>query len=308
MYSEVATQHESSVDAEAMVDEKPREPTPLYAPPTSTATGSDRREFVDDEEPATRITTSSTEDTDLLSVRRCSILPNRPAAWLVKRRNLALSQLAAAVLTKKGLIKFKDLELNSKVAAEMRDPNNPFSGVVVGTYDAVGDILGSLVTGPIEGGKYVAQRHAKQEGTKLEKIPCSTSSVRQNSAPLIPDDANTRSTESASRKPPADPSPSEGRIMLEEEREPDSLGTALDTASNTAKDIAVGTGIGLGRIVGAGLKAPMSITHGLTRGFHNLPKLYGDEVREYEVTDLKSGLEVSAKVRDIGTAWSALVN
>jgi hypothetical protein len=61
-------------------------------------------------------------------------------------------------------------------------------------------------------------------------------------------------------------------------------------------DIAVSAGKGLGRIVTASLKSPMLVLHGVTRGFHNLPKLYGEEVREYEnVTDLKSGLLVSAK-------------
>ena len=40
----------------------------------------------------------------------------------------------------------------------------------------------------------------------------------------------------------------------------------------------------------------MNFTHGISRGFHNVPKLYGEQVREYEnITDLRSGLSVSAK-------------
>jgi hypothetical protein len=70
------------------------------------------------------------------------------------------------------------------------------------------------------------------------------------------------------------------------------------SAMGAAGQVAKGTGKGLGRIVGAGFKAPMTFTHGLTRGFHNVPKLYGEEVREYEnVVDIKSGLLVSAKVQ-----------
>ena len=51
-------------------------------------------------------------------------------------------------------------------------------------------------------------------------------------------------------------------------------------------------------IVGAGLKAPMDITHNMARGFHNLPKMYGDEtVRPLEkVTDVQSGLQAAGKV------------
>jgi hypothetical protein len=70
----------------------------------------------------------------------------------------------------------------------------------------------------------------------------------------------------------------------------------LESAPSAAKQVVIGTGKGLGRIIGAGLKAPMTFTHGISRGFHNAPKLYGEQVREYEnITDLKSGLLVSAK-------------
>ena len=47
----------------------------------------------------------------LTSVRACSILNDRPAVWLVKRKSMALSPLAAAVLTKEGLVQAKDLQL-----------------------------------------------------------------------------------------------------------------------------------------------------------------------------------------------------
>ena len=52
-----------------------------------------------------------TTDAVLAHVRRCSILPSRPAVWLVKRKSLALSPLAATVLVKEGLLRNKDLQL-----------------------------------------------------------------------------------------------------------------------------------------------------------------------------------------------------
>lgn len=57
-------------------------------------------------------------------------------------------------------------------------------------------------------------------------------------------------------------------------------------------------GKGIQRIVGAGLKSPMDFTLGLARGFHNAPKLYGDDtVREQpKVTDFQSGLAAAGKV------------
>jgi len=48
----------------------------------------------------------------LVGIRPCSILHDRPAIWLVKKKKMALSPLAAAVLTKEGLLGAKDLELS----------------------------------------------------------------------------------------------------------------------------------------------------------------------------------------------------
>ncbi|KAI8933606.1 hypothetical protein NX059_009334 [Plenodomus lindquistii] len=59
---------------------------------------------------------------------------------------------------------------------------------------------------------------------------------------------------------------------------------------------AVDTGKGLARIVGAGFKSPMDFSLGIAKGFHNVPKLYGAEVRQVDkVTDFQSGLRTAAK-------------
>jgi hypothetical protein len=70
-----------------------------------------------------------------------------------------------------------------------------------------------------------------------------------------------------------------------------------DRARETA-DFAKDSEKGVSGLVGAGLKAPMDITHNMARGFHNLPKMYGDEtVRPVEkVTDVQSGLQAAGKV------------
>lgn len=63
-------------------------------------------------------------------------------------------------------------------------------------------------------------------------------------------------------------------------------------------EAAHGAGKGVSRIVGAGLKSPMDFTLGLARGFHNAPKLYGDEsVRPADrITGFQSGLKAAGKV------------
>lgn len=79
----------------------------------------------------------------------------------------------------------------------------------------------------------------------------------------------------------------------------DHLGRSLSgsQAGRISLDAAVGAGKGVGRIVGAGLKSPMDFTLSIARGFHNAPKLYGDEsVRQPDkVTDLQSGLKAAGK-------------
>lgn len=55
--------------------------------------------------------TAITSDAALAHLRKCSVLPDRPAVWLVKRKNYALSNLAAAILVKEGLLRTKDLVL-----------------------------------------------------------------------------------------------------------------------------------------------------------------------------------------------------
>ena len=60
---------------------------------------------------------------------------------------------------------------------------------------------------------------------------------------------------------------------------------------------AMDTGKGLARIIGAGFRSPMDFSLNVAKGFHNVPKLYGADVRQVDkVTDLQSGLRTAAKV------------
>lgn len=70
-----------------------------------------------------------------------------------------------------------------------------------------------------------------------------------------------------------------------------------DVAAGLATDFALDSGKGISRIVGTGLKAPMDMTLNISRGFANVPRLYGDNVRDEEkVTGIVSGLGAAGKV------------
>jgi hypothetical protein len=75
-------------------------------------------------------------------------------------------------------------------------------------------------------------------------------------------------------------------------------------ASEHLLDTAYGTGKGISKIIGAGLKSPMDFTMALSKGFHNIPRLYGEEPRPIDkVTGIKSGIRAAGKV----TCFSILV-
>lgn len=180
----------------------------------------------------------------LVGTRACSILPDRPALWLVRKKKAALSALAATILLKEGLIAPKDLALISQEAGVRRDPTDPLSGIFLSTYDTLGEMMLGIIAGPVEVGR--------------QATPFLAGTERMRDGGVV-----SRSSD----------------------------------AKEAAKLVAIETGKGIGQIVVAGLKVPMFLSNGLARGFHNLPKVYGERVRDYEnVTGWKSGLVVSAKV------------
>jgi hypothetical protein len=66
-------------------------------------------------------------------------------------------------------------------------------------------------------------------------------------------------------------------------------------------EAALSTGKGVGRIVGASFKSPMDFSLNVAKGFHNVPKLYGGEVRQVDkVTDFQSGVKTAAKEFGLG--------
>ena len=71
-----------------------------------------------------------------------------------------------------------------------------------------------------------------------------------------------------------------------------------DRTSQISLEAAIGAGKSVKQIVGAGIKSPMDFTLSLAQGFHNAPKLYGDDsVRKADkVTGFQSGLKAAGKV------------
>lgn len=68
----------------------------------------------------------------------------------------------------------------------------------------------------------------------------------------------------------------------------------------TAEEV-MGAGRAATKMVAAGLMTPLHFALGVAKGFHNAPRLYGDDtVRDQEkVTGFESGLRAGGKVRQL---------
>jgi hypothetical protein len=66
----------------------------------------------------------------------------------------------------------------------------------------------------------------------------------------------------------------------------------------TSNGALLGTSKAVGKIIVAGVKSPFEVSLNAARGFHNVPRLYGDEtVRPHErITGVWSGLKAAGKV------------
>jgi hypothetical protein len=132
-YTPLMTNGELSLDAEATRDEKvdvenwsqayeASPNTPSRQQPTNVPSPRDQEQGTGSElstspmhsmtlRPLGHYLTEPFTTANLAGVSECSLLRDRPAVWLVKGKSMALSPLAAAVLTREGLIGTKDLQL-----------------------------------------------------------------------------------------------------------------------------------------------------------------------------------------------------
>lgn len=170
---------------------------------------------------------------------------------------------------------------------------------------------------PGEGRRSLAELSAESSAVELSGVPTPGSPGTPTHRSTFMAQAMAQSTQ-ASRSPSRDrrnrlcpaehfrhsPRPSHGRASSISAAELRSTSgstfsdkTFSDKLYDMNTDSAVGTAKGIGRIVGAGLKSPMDFSLNVAKGFHNVPKLYGADVRQVDkVTDLQSGLKTAAKV------------
>lgn len=265
---------------------------------------------------------------------RCRLLPDRAAVWRLRRTQVRLSALAATVLVQDGHLTFHELKLNRPIEYETETgPYDPVTGGAGALTSTISAIVMGLADLPIETLKALKIHPDKQKRAKKDKEneADDDASTEQIDATLrdnkkVQDVAAVNTKDAASTTPQAQFNLGESlaKVNASGSTTPNSISkTHGKSLSSTLKthlqsevksrlhemkasppsplmttyDTALGTTKSVARIVEAGIKSPMDFTHSLAKGFHNAPKLYGDEtVRKSEpITDLKSGLLAAGK-------------
>ncbi|KAH9216546.1 putative glucosyl/glucuronosyl transferase [Leptodontidium sp. 2 PMI_412] len=199
---------------------------------------------------------------------RCTLAPSRAAAWRIKRTQVRLSPFAACTLANANLLDFHDLKLfRPREYNTDEGPWDPVSGFATGIFGALSSMAMGVADIPSETVKAVRMPF----GSSRRQSQTSMSSTRRKSETSLVESSRSR----VSR------------------RENFSSGKEHDMLSQTTAHGRKG----IGRIATAALQSPMDTSIRITEGFHNAPKLWGDEtVRpQQQVSDIKSGARAIGK-------------
>jgi UDP:flavonoid glycosyltransferase YjiC (YdhE family) len=204
---------------------------------------------------------------------RCSILENRVAVWSIKTLGLRLSTLAASMLVEQRKIRWQDLRLVRHVEwNDFEGPGGPITGVV-------GPILGTLVDAGM--GMASIPYNAQHSIKYRRKHKAKKRRLEERRKKLKEINGNTDTP-----KPIAN-----GRANLQRQITGTSTLSA-DPSEPLAEELAKETGHGFWQAGKAIANLPMNIGVGITQGFHNAPRLYGDETvrKPVRITGIQSGL------------------
>jgi UDP:flavonoid glycosyltransferase YjiC (YdhE family) len=264
---------------------------------------------------------------------RCTLAPSRPATWRIKRTQVRLSAFAACTLANANLLDFHDLKLfRPQEYYTDEGPWDPISGGFSACCRTFSTMVMGVTDFPSETWKalyFPSGSSRKQSQASLPTIArnSETSHIAGGSTPPPPQeqgqtslkvqDPLSRVQSPASLSDLSSPTSNIGSSSMPHALQ-SQLSIKQDDASQSRfrsrnesgsekdydmlRQSGVHTSKGLGRIAKAAVKAPMDISMGITKGFHNFPKLWGDDtVRPQErVSDFKSGARAVGKEFSFG--------
>ena len=260
---------------------------------------------------------------------RCSLAPSRPAAWRIKRTQVRLSPFAACTLANADLLDFHDLKLFRPQEYETdQGPWDPISGGFVAACAAFSGMAMGLAEFPsetLEAAKLPFRHSRRQSPASVRKLARKreTSSMGETTTPpTSPEQSQTSldRQESLARvrissQPSGLSSPTTSNIgsssmsnVLQGQSSPSRARSRVHR-SGSRKDhdmlrqSGVHTSKGLGRFAKALVQSPMEVSLSVGKGFHNLPKHWGDDtVRpQAQISDFMSAAKTAGK--QFGLGW-----
>jgi len=236
---------------------------------------------------------------------RCNLAPSRVAVWRIKRTQIRLSAFAACTLANAGLLDFHDLKLFRAQEYETDEgPLEPISGFGMGILRTLGSMSMGIAEMPSETAKAVQAPF----GPSRQQSDTSVRNAAKRSEPSLLGESSTSSSSqqhphsSAMERKPLARSQTTPNLPTPASRTP-SVASSSSKDNDMLRPTGLRTSRGFGRIVKAGVQSPMELSVGITKGFHNAPKLWNDTtVRPQEkVSDLKSGMVAIG--REFGFGW-----
>ncbi|KAF1992155.1 glycosyltransferase family 1 protein [Aulographum hederae CBS 113979] len=243
---------------------------------------------------------------------RCSILDDRVAVWTLKGTSLRLCAVAAEILVERKKIKWGELRLIRHYDWDDFDgPGEPLTGIGTAAFRTVAGVVKGVGGAPYKMAKSVKKREEHQR--KKKKIQERKRKVQEANKELMNGHANGNANEHAIGPEGHLSSPkSEGETSSQSTASsplntthqlndrPQAITRAstgftdlsADPSENIVEELAHEAGHGIRDTTSAIAKAPMDLSLALAQGFHNAPRLYGDETvrRPVRITGFKSGL------------------
>ncbi|KAF2036520.1 putative glucosyl/glucuronosyl transferase [Setomelanomma holmii] len=207
---------------------------------------------------------------------RCMLGPSRAAVWRIKRTRIRLSAFAACTLANANMLDFHDLKLfRAQEYYTDEGPVDPISGPFTVACRAFSNMAIGLADIPSETWKAV-------------QMPFGPSG-QQSQKTVLTTESNAEPPYAGEKSIPQD-SPARSQTSLSKDQD-----MMRRTGPYSSK--------GVGRFAKALVQSPMELSVSITKGFHNMPKLWGDDtVRPQErVSDFKSGVQAVGK--EFGYGW-----
>ena len=265
---------------------------------------------------------------------RCTLAPARPATWRIKRTQVRLSAFAACTLANANFLDFHDLKLFRAQEYETDEgPWDPISGGFVAACGSFSGMAMGLASFPSETVKALqlpfrsSRQQSQTSGPTIARKRETSNGGERSTPPTSPERSQTSLNvqESLARvRGPPNPSglssptsnigPSSMSDALQGQLSPKQddasrsrVRSRVESGSGKDHDMLRQTGVhaskGLGQFTKALVQSPMELSMSLTKGCHNLPKLWGDDtVRpQAQVSDFMSGAKAAGK--EFGLGW-----